>query len=318
MTVTAAPPLSIQSAEPADRLAKTFAAFRLSFAWLGCSKALSSDQRAVAAEAFGATHQALSAGKKLLDTRHPAFSVVTSVRRRAIAAWKGATLPFPEAGVRLIRRNGIARLDAQLDELRQELAEGAQQLDEHYDELLARARQRLGSLFERSDYPARLRDWFSMEWDYPNVQPPDYLRQLSPELYEQECRRVRARFEEAVELAEGAFAEEFARLVGHLCERISGADGSPKVFRDSAVEHLSEFFERFRTLNLGSQPELDALVERAKAAVGGVSAQDLRRVPSIRTSVAEELRHVQSGLDAMLVDRPRRRIIRTTFPENEG
>ena len=64
-----------------------------------------------------------------------------------------------------------------------------------------------------------------------------------------------ARFEEAVRLAEQAFTEEFARLVAHLTERLSGVgeDGKPKVFRDSAVDNLAEFFDRFRALNVRSQ-----------------------------------------------------------------
>jgi len=53
---------------------------------------------------------------------------------------------------------------------------------------------------------------------------------------------VAARFEEAVRLAEQAFASELADLVDHLAERLSpGADGRPKVFRDSAIANFSEF-----------------------------------------------------------------------------
>jgi hypothetical protein len=70
---------------------------------------------------------------------------------------------------------------------------------------------------------------------------------------------VRERFESAVELAEQAFATELQRLTAHLAERLTGLhDGQPKVFRDSAVENLREFFERFRRLNIRSSPELDA------------------------------------------------------------
>ena len=45
-------------------------------------------------------------------------------------------------------------------------------------------------------------------------------------------------------LAEQAFVSEFAKLVSHLAERLSGSDGERKVFRDSAVTNLTEFFER--------------------------------------------------------------------------
>jgi hypothetical protein len=40
-------------------------------------------------------------------------------------------------------------------------------------------------------------------------------------------------------------------------------DGQPKVFRDSAVENLREFFGRFRRLNIRSSPDLDELVQQA-------------------------------------------------------
>jgi hypothetical protein len=71
---------------------------------------------------------------------------------------------------------------------------------------------------------------FQINWDFPSVEPPDYLRQLHPEIYEQQCRRMRQRFDEAVQLAEQAFLEELGQLVAHLTERLTGqADGKPKI-----------------------------------------------------------------------------------------
>jgi hypothetical protein len=115
-----------------------------------------------------------------------------------------------------------------------------------------------------------------------------------------------------VALAERAFADELARLVEHLAERLSGAgeDGQPKVFRDSAVGHLREFFDRFRELNVRSNPELDALVERARRVVRGATAQELRDGPELRQRVASGLAQVRESLDALLVERPRRRVMR--------
>ena len=45
------------------------------------------------------------------------------------------------------------------------------------------------------------------------VEPPSYLQQLNPQLYEEECRRVQSRFDEAVRLAEEAFTAELAKLL---------------------------------------------------------------------------------------------------------
>ena len=228
-----------------------------------------------------------------------------------IAFWKGISLPYPESGIRLIRQDDISSFTVQMTSLKAELDEAVIQLDARYDELKSAARRRLGSLYNGGDYPATLRGWFDVSYDFPSVEPPEYLRQLSPQLYQQEASRIAARFDEAVQLAEQAFTEELSKLVSHLTERLSGnEDGKPKVFRDSVVENLREFFERFRLLNIRSDQQLDELVVQAQRVVRGVEPQQLRDNQALRQQVASQLSGVQSVLDGLLVDRPRRNILR--------
>jgi hypothetical protein len=301
---------SVQS--PATNLRANMAAVRVSFTWLGTRKSLTPDQRAEAAQPFDAHGEYVSAGKKLLDTRHPAFKVVTSIKTKIASVWKSMSLPFPEPGVRLIRRDKIEEFVGLMEEYRNQLAEAVANLDDHYGELKSAASERLGRLFNSGDYPVTLVGLFDVGWDFPSVEPPDYLRDLNPDLYEAERARVAARFDEAVQLAEQAFLDEFSKLVGHLSERVGGTgdDGKPKVFRDSAIGNLGEFFERFRSLNIRSNDQLDALVAQAQRAVQGVGAQDLRASGDLRHRVASELSRVQSALDGLMIDRPRRKIIR--------
>lgn len=309
-TVSELPPRSTTNA--ARRLRSTMAAVRLSFVWFGVRKSLSPQQKEEAADSFGAEGSYLSAAKKLLDTKHPAFKAVTAVRGRAVSLWKGLSLPFPEPGIRLIRQDDVPTFDVQLTSIRAELNDAVEQLDAGYDELRSAARQRLGRLFNAADYPDSLVGLFKVEHDFPSVEPPDYLRELSPELYRQEQTRVQERFAEAVRLTEEAFTAEFAKVVAHLTERLSGTDdGKPKVFRDTAIENLAEFFQRFRALNVGSSEQLDELVEQAQRIVRGVEPQQLRDNVALRQQVASQLSGVQATLDGLMVDRPRRRIIRS-------
>jgi len=296
---------------PAERLRTTMAAMRLSFTWFGTRKTLSPDQRARAAESFGAEGSYLSAGKKLIDVKHPAFRAVSAVRNRATSYFRGMSLPYPEPAIRLVRQDRVDGITERMREFEEELDEAVAHLDRAYGYLKSAARERLGSLYNEGDYPVSLRGLFSMDVDFPSVEPPDYLRQLNPALCRQECQRVQARFNEAVELAEQAFCEELAKLVSHLTERLSGTeDGKPRVFRDSAVNNLTEFFERFRQLNIGSNEQLDSLVGDAQRVIRGVRPQHLRDDQSLRQHVATELSAVQSVLDGLLVDRPRRNILR--------
>jgi hypothetical protein len=296
------------------------AACRLQFTWFGTKKTLTPEPRAQAAQPFDAESQFLSAGKRLLDTRHNAFRAVTAIRTKITDCWRGLTLPFPEPGVRLIKHDQVESFDQQMIDLKAELDDAVRTLDQHFDELKQAAAQRLGTLFNEADYPATPIGLFGVSWDYPNIEPPDYLLGLSPGLYQQEQERMKARFEEAVQLAEQAFLDEFAKLIPHLTERITGSneDGTPKIFRDSAIDNLCDFFERFRSLNVRSNQQLDELVAQAQRTVRGVAAQDLRDGPSIRQEVATQLARVQTTLDEMLIERPRRRILRNASAGGEG
>lgn len=304
--------VDLSAADPAEHLRHRFTAVRLSVRWLGVRKTLNGDQKQQAADPFGAEGQYLSAAKKLLDTRHPAFKAVTAVRGQAVSYWKGMSVPYPEPGLRLIRRDAIEPFNQHMLGLRQQLDEAVAALDRAYADLKEAAKQRLGRLYDPTDYPTTLTGLFALEWDFPSVEPPEYLRRLDPAIYEQEKRRIAARFDEAVQLAEEAFTAEFAKLVSHLTERLEGQgpDGKPKVFRDSAVGNLGTFFERFRQLNVHSNEQLDQLVEQAKQVVQGVSPGQLRGRAALRQRVAKQLQQVQGSLDELLVDRPRRRILR--------
>ncbi len=296
---------------PAEQLRFTMASLRVNFMWFGVRKSLTPEQRSQAAESFGAEGQFLSAGKKLLDNKHPALRAVNAVKHQVITYWRGVSLPFPEPGIRLIRQQDVSAVQVQLTTLKAELVEAVEQLDLQFDALKATAREQLGTLFNPTDYPDSLRSLFDVTWEFPNVEPPSYLQQLSPDLYRQESQRVSARFDEAVQLAETAFIEEMSRLVSHLTERINGSeDGQPKVFRDTAIENIREFFQRFRELNVHSSEQLDQLVEQSQRILSGVEPQALRDTAQLRQRVAGELSAVQSVLDGLLVDRPRRNILR--------
>jgi hypothetical protein len=286
--------------------------------WWGVHRALTAQQK----EEFGAVTAAdarfLTAGKKLVDVRHEAFRRLTSVRNRISSYWRGISLPYVEAGVRLIHQSEISAFAHTMEGFRDELHEAEVQLNEVYDEVRADARRRLGKLFNSDDYPSEIRNLFSVEWDFPSVDPPNYLMRVNPELFEEQRQRIISRFEEAVHLAEQAFATEFGRLLSHLTSRLSNDEtGEKRIFRDSAVTNLTEFFSRFQQLNVRSNPELDALVEEAQRLVQGISPQQLRDNNTLRQQVAEEMTRVRAQVESLITDAPRRRIIRA-HPSSNG
>ena len=302
-----------------NRARADFAACRVKFRWFGTTKTLSSSQKSQAAESFGAEGKAISAAKRLIDTKNERYRALTSVKSQITRYWKDSSLAYPEAGIRLIKQDRIDEFNNVLRGYEEELSEGVRLLDEHFAELKEAARLRLGSLFDISDYPITLADEFAVEWDFPNVNAPEYLKRLNPEVYAEQSRLVSQRFEETVAMAEQAFIEELESLVRHLSERLAGDDdGKPKIFRDSSLTNMTAYFDRFRELNLRSSDQLDELVNRCEQLMAGVQPQSLRDNDSLRRSLSSNLSSVQNSLDELMVERPRRNIIRPNRQSRTG
>lgn len=294
-------------------------AVRVSFNWLGTRKTLEPDQRRKAAETFGADKDYLSATQKLFDTRHPAFARLTKVKNEAIAYWKTCTLPYTEDGIRLLHKDKVEEFSQAMEAYRADFLEGVQKLDETLWELKEEARKRLGDLFNEAHYPDSVAPHFGMEWSFPSIEPPEYLAQLSPKVFEQEKLRVQQRLEEAIQLAEAAFLHEFNDLIATLHERLQpGPDGTRKIFKDSTVTNLQEFFTRFKQLNVGSNADLEKLVSQAQELVHGITPEELRNLQTLREEVAHGMKSISDKLTPLVVSAPRRKIIKPIKDPNHA
>lgn len=291
-------------------LAEQYMAVSISFTWWGTKRTLSAEQTETAANEFNANKSFVSAQKRLIDTKDDAFRKVSSCRSCAKTYWKGHTLPFPDPGIRLIKRDAVLAFESEMCRQQGTLAEAVQELQAKYDDLVIDARLCLGELFDAKDYPETLTDKFSLSWDYHETQPPEYLKQLNPAIYEAAVRRVEARFSQAVEMAEQAFIDEFGTMVAHLSDRMApNAEGNPKIFKDTAISNLVAFFGRFREMNVGSNAALDELVNQAQQLVQGVTPEALRGNADLRATLKSSMDTLVQQVSGMMSERPRSKIL---------
>jgi hypothetical protein len=294
----------------ANDLRQTMGAVKLSFSWLGTQRKLSDAQTAAAASTFEASTDLLTASKRLIDTKTPAYRELTAIKSQASAYWRSMTLPYPQEGVRLIRQADVAAFEDKMREFRERLEAAAANLQLEYETLKNSAREKLGALYNPQDYPTSLDGVFRISWEYPAVEPPNYLMSFNPELYAQEQARVQRRFETAVVMAEDAFAAKLEELIGHLLERLTDEpDGTKKTFKASAIENFQEFYSEFQRMNVRSNAELERLVERATNIVSGVDAKELRKNDDIRRTISDQMNEVKTALNSFVVNAPRRRIL---------
>ncbi|MFX8652982.1 hypothetical protein ABTM19_19865, partial [Acinetobacter baumannii] len=89
--------------------------------------------------------------------------------------------------------------------------------------------------------------------------------QVAPEVYRLEQQRITSKMEEAVRLAEEAFASELLDMVKHLADSLrNGDDGRPRVFQATTVTKFSDFIDRFKKLSVGSSTQLEEVVTMAE------------------------------------------------------
>lgn len=297
-------------ADAAQEMRSTMGAVRLSFTWLGTQRKLEDNQTRRAAYTFQAAAASVRASKVLINTKYPAYRAATAVKSHAQTYLRGISLPYPQPGIRLIRRADVEKFEVQMVSFREQLTNAVDNLRDHYEAIKLDAQSRLGELFNSADYPTTLDSVFSLNWEYPSVEPPKYLLRFNPELYQQEQARIQQRFEHAVVLAESAFAERLQELVDHLLERLrTSPDGQAKTFHKSTIENFREFYDEFRKMNVRGNTELDSLISRANNLVAGVDPNTLRNSEPLRDNLSNQMGAVSLALDGLLQNAPRRRMI---------
>ena len=102
------------SMEALTRIRNNFVACRVKFKWFGTNKALTADQKSRAAESFGAEGAAISAAKRLIDTKHASYRSLTSIKSQINRYWRDSSLPYPESGIRLIRSDAVDEFNSSL------------------------------------------------------------------------------------------------------------------------------------------------------------------------------------------------------------
>lgn len=294
----------------ASELRQTMGAVKLSFSWLGTQRKLSDAQTKQAADTFHAATDLVTASKRLIDTKNTTYRVLTTLKSQASAYWRSMTLPYPQDGVRLIKQLDIGAFEDKMREYKEQLVAAAANLQLEYETIKTAAREKLGDLYNPDDYPQSLEGVFDIRWEYPPVEPPNYLITFTPELYQQEQQRVQQRFETAVVMAENAFAEQLQDMISHLIERLTDEpDGTKKTFKVSAIENFKEFSENFRRMNIRSNAQLDRLIEQAANIVSGVDVTELRKNNNLRQNLTNQMSEVKTALDSLITNAPRRRVL---------
>jgi hypothetical protein len=300
---------------PAEALKSATIGMRLRWRWMARTRSVSEQLKesmvaqANTSEGY-ADQDSYAVSSKLFNHKMECFKAIAKLKGNIQRWWEALTLPYTEPGVRLLPRTSVQIASEHLTEFEATFNTLAQDIQAHRAEIIEEARQRLKAGFDLANYPQDFACLFAMEWSFVSVEPPAYLAKLCPKVFQEECQKAQNALQESVTLAQQAFVLQFKDLVDSLHERLTpSADGTKKVFRDSAVENLTQFFTRFQSLNITGQADLEALVLEAKSLIAGVEPSDLRNLETLRKDVQAGLGSIQEKLAPLVVNKARRKII---------
>lgn len=199
------------------------------------------------------------------------------------------TLPWKDNGDRILTRKLYEAFITEHERLKRLFDEAVTTfLDETYPSAIEKAEFRMGTMFQRDDYPAawELRRKFYIELGIDAVATAGDFR---VEIDQAHVDRIKAQMESAAEARlQTATADVWRRMaetVGYFRERMA----DPKaVFRDSTVTNITEMLDLVPGLNVLDDPNIEAVRKSIAEALGGIDAKSIRKDPAFREELAGE------------------------------
>jgi hypothetical protein len=136
------------------------------------------------------------------------------------------------------------------------------------------------------------------------------LAAIEADMLEEEREKIAGMVRDEVTLIQQALRSEMRDLIDHMVERLTGTDekGRPKIFRESLLGNVREFFALFEARNLTDDRPLKKLVDQARGLLQGVNTDDLRDSSQTRQAIRTAFSGIQQTLSGMIVSKPGRSI----------
>ena len=216
--------------------------------------------------------------KRLL--RKEAFAAMTKTMSKARALHYENTLPWDDAGSRLLTTANYDHYTAAVDELAEQLVTERNTFIHDYDSNIDQARIGLGGLFRTEDYPAKdsLRRRFAIKYRIvPVPNPEHFLADLAAGDAERVKRDIELLVQERLQDAITDLYKRLGEAVDHVVKRLDvDAEGKPLVFRNSLIGNIRDLVDIVPRLNIFGDERLAQLCQQVKDRIASVDPDELR------------------------------------------
>jgi hypothetical protein len=249
----------------------------------------------------------LALSKRLLDS--PELKAIATLDNEAQAFLNDVAVPsFFKPGVYLVPLGAVEKVEAKLSAIRDQRTAALDAFIAAYPAAVDAMKTVLRDMYNPGDYPSaeEMRRQFGFSWRYLNLGTPNQLQSINGKLFAEQRKQIEATVQDAAQEIRVMLRGSMQQIIAHMLDRLTpGADGKPKVFRDSLVENFNKFIDNFSLRNITDDAELQTLVTQAKAIVGGVDVKMLRDDAALRQNIVTGIETIKTTLDTMVTTKGR-------------
>jgi hypothetical protein len=207
------------------------------------------------------------------------------------------TLPWSDAGTRLLPMANFFDYKDQMADYEEVFKERVESFIKNYPNIITVMAYRLGSLFDRNDYPDAdiVANRFKLKYTImPVPEVGDFrvdVEQGMKEKLEQEYKNA---YDERVNNAMNDAWSRLHQTMARMVERLSGDD--KKIFRNSLVDNALELTGLLTKLNVTKDPKLEQARIGLEKSLMGISPEDLRQHADLRQDVLARVNSIMENI----------------------
>ena len=228
-----------------------------------------------------------------------------SNKHARLTVWleKRTIIPFFRHGVYVLPSALLKEVLDEIEKVNRAVDILVEVLMYEYEELKESMKLRLGKHYNESDYIPResIPSKFGIECAVVQVNAAEQLKEIDPDLYQEESRKLTEKWEEANGQIMKALASGFQHVLKGITDKLGKSRiGQRTQYRDDMLVPITEFFALFPKRNLIGSLELDAMVKQAQAVLSGVGPAELRIDSGLSEKVDDTFREISKSLTDMI------------------
>ncbi len=248
----------------------------------------------------------LGATKRLFASKdlRPCTKIISSVKNKLRSMSLGGGERMFGDGAYLIPLEFVAEARETIRTGRESLTTNIESLVAKLPTLIEERRQKLGPLFDLSQYPTadQIRAAYRISYNFMSFGAPDRLVDVDVAIAEEAQAEWNERLSNAYEDVVLGLRESAASVMHELANRLgAGDDGELRALRGTALRDVNDLLERLPILNsIGDDDELAGKLARVGVYLKGVDVDMLRKAPSVRESLQKLAEQTAKQLDELV------------------